>query len=286
MVTSVAGPVSCPGYARLSSRPVKRGCARFTGWPASARARSRCMRCGRSVRTSRTVSCSSSYTATPVGARRCPLTTLSTRCCAALVLPPKPSPRTCTSASACSAAVFDDVRETAQIRPLLPAEPTCAVLVTSRRRLAALEATTVPLDVLPLPDAVEIFRSVAGQVRLAGDPDGNGIVADIVERCGRLPLAIRIAAARYRVSATHRLADVKADLMDAHRALSVLDDGERSVAASISMSVADLPETLRTALVALAAHPGSDIEGRAAAAAIGTDTAHAAWCLDQLADRH
>ena len=121
---------------------------------------------------------------------------------------------------------------------------------------------------------------------MAGDPDGNGIVADIVERCGRLPLAIRIAAARYRVSATHRLADVKADLMDAHRALSVLDDGERSVAASISMSVADLPETLRTALVALAAHPGSDIEGRAAAAAIGTDTAHAAWCLDQLADRH
>ena len=68
--------------------------------------------------------------------------------------------------------------------------------MTSRRRLTALEAThAMSLDTLPLSDAVRLFAGTAGRPELTSN---MAEVRRTVELCGRLPLAIRIAAARLR----------------------------------------------------------------------------------------
>ena len=101
--------------------------------------------------------------------------------------------------------VLDNAATEAQVLPLLPGAPGCVVLVTSRRRLAGLDHThTLSLDTLPLLDAIALLRQTAGEDRLAGQPPE--LVAELVELCGRLPLAIRIAAARLRSHPTWDLA--------------------------------------------------------------------------------
>ncbi|MEV4560380.1 BTAD domain-containing putative transcriptional regulator, partial [Kitasatospora sp. NPDC049285] len=88
--------------------------------------------------------------------------------------------------------VLDDAADTAQVRPLLPGAGDSLVLVTSRRKLTALDgALALPLDVLPPGDAVALFARIAGEHRIAREP---ARAAEAVGLCGHLPLAIRIAA--------------------------------------------------------------------------------------------
>src|SRR6185295_3440096 len=62
--------------------------------------------------------------------------------------------------------VLDDAASEAQVRPLLPGGPGCAVLITSRNRLSALAgATFTELDVLPPDAAVALFTRIVGVAR-------------------------------------------------------------------------------------------------------------------------
>lgn len=80
------------------------------------------------------------------------------------------------------------------MRPLLPAGPGCAALVTSRRRLAGLEgARRVDLDVLGAAEALTLLGRIAGPQRVASEP---AAAEAIVGWCGRLPLGVRIAGAK------------------------------------------------------------------------------------------
>ncbi len=91
--------------------------------------------------------------------------------------------------------VLDDAAGEAQVRPLLPGTPGCAVLVTSRARLAGLEgARLLDLDVLEhRAGASSCSPGSSGPERVAAEPDA---AAAIVGYCGHLPLAVRIAGAR------------------------------------------------------------------------------------------
>ena len=61
--------------------------------------------------------------------------------------------------------VLDDAADSDQVRPLLPGAADCLVLVTSRRRLTALEeAAPISLGTLPPGEAADLF------VRLAAPP--------------------------------------------------------------------------------------------------------------------
>jgi DNA-binding SARP family transcriptional activator/tetratricopeptide (TPR) repeat protein len=183
--------------------------------------------------------------------------------------------------------LLDDARDAAQVRPLLPGEPGCAVVITSRLRLTALdEGREVPLDVLGQADAEALFRSIVGTERLLAEPDADATLARIVRRCWRLPLAIRIAAARHRARPLHALADLEARMSDAHAALTELEDDDRSVAASFNMSLTDLPAELRRSFALLAVHPGPDLDASAAAALMGLPRTEAVRHLDGLVARH
>lgn len=179
--------------------------------------------------------------------------------------------------------VLDNVRSVSQVAPLLPAEPRCGVLITSRNRLNALDdAVHVPVDVLPAAPAIALFRDVGGPRVPAGDE----VVARVVEYCGRLPLAVRIAAARFRGNPMWTSADFAARLADEAHRLPTLDDGERSVSAAFSLSYRDLPADQRRMLGLLCLHPGRDIPVRAAAALAGSSLPAAEHLLWSLCDAH
>jgi DNA-binding SARP family transcriptional activator/Tfp pilus assembly protein PilF len=181
--------------------------------------------------------------------------------------------------------VLDNAATESQVLPLLPGAPGCLVLVTSRRRLAGVDHThAVSLDTLPTDDAVTLFLETAGTGRVPDQPPA--LLTELVELCGRLPLAIRIAAARLRTRPTWKLSQLVALLRDEQHRLSELAAGERSVTAALDLSYQQLnPEQQRTYRL-LGLHPGADIDGYATAALLDVAQPHASRMLDQLHDVH
>ncbi|BBC35535.1 Tetratricopeptide repeat protein [Streptomyces graminofaciens] len=87
--------------------------------------------------------------------------------------------------------VLDDAAHAAQVRPLLPAGAGCAVIVTSRSPLAALDgAHRFPLVPLSDEESAALLRAASGRAA------GLDAAHPLVELTGRLPLALRVVAAR------------------------------------------------------------------------------------------
>jgi tetratricopeptide (TPR) repeat protein len=188
--------------------------------------------------------------------------------------------------------VLDNAASEAQVRPLLPAEEGCLVLVTSRRRLKALDdAHTLTLDVLPVADAVELLRRVAGIG--GGGHDGedevrdeDALIEEIAELCGRLPLALRIAAALIRhrpAGAAHHLAHT---LRRGAAGLEGFFDGDRDLAAVFDLSYRRLSQDAQVLFRRLGLVPGPEVDGYGAAALLGGGLISAERLLGNLADHN
>jgi NB-ARC domain len=124
--------------------------------------------------------------------------------------------------------VLDAAASHGQVRPLLPGSPGSLVLITSRRRLAALEeATPISLGMLSPDEAAELFGRLTS--RTAREPEA---VAEITRLCGYLPLAIRLIAGTLRRHPSWTVADLAAtkDRLAAMRAENL------SVAAAFDLS--------------------------------------------------
>jgi tetratricopeptide (TPR) repeat protein len=181
--------------------------------------------------------------------------------------------------------VLDNAATEAQVAPLLPGAPGCLVLVTSRRHLAGLDLTyTLSLDALPAADAVELFTRTAGEGRLAGQPAESSM--ETVELCGRLPLALRIAAARLRSHPTWKLSHLVERLRDQRHRLGELAAGQRSVVAALDLSYQHLGPDQRRAYRLLGLHPGPEFDAHATAALLDSTLPQASRMLDQLLEAH
>ncbi|MFB9239349.1 BTAD domain-containing putative transcriptional regulator [Plantactinospora siamensis] len=123
--------------------------------------------------------------------------------------------------------VLDNARDADQIRPLLPAGNGCCVLVTSRGDLAGLVVTSsaVPLRLkeMPTSDAIELLALRLGRSRVAAEPE---VALDIVRRCGNVPLALSIVAARAVMRPEFGLGPIAEELHDADNLLVALGDGD------------------------------------------------------------
>ena len=180
--------------------------------------------------------------------------------------------------------VLDNAHSARQLLPLLPAEPRCRVLVTSRNRLAALDdAHQVAVEVLPEPDSVELLRSLLGD--RAGEGD-ESVLRSVAARGGHLPLAVRIAAARVLASPSWRLADLDRRLGDEADRMRELDDGERDVDAVFRLSLDAGSDDQRAVFGLLALHPGADLDLAAAAALAGRSMPDTERLLGLLRDGH
>ncbi|GFJ77564.1 hypothetical protein Phou_017440 [Phytohabitans houttuyneae] len=130
--------------------------------------------------------------------------------------------------------VLDNAASEEQVRPLLPGAASCAVLLTSRARLTGVEgARWIDLDVFARAEAIKLLGRVAGDARVAAEPDE---AAAIVRLCGGLPLAVRVAGARLTARPTWRLAHLSRMLRDERRRLDRLATGDLEVRASLALS--------------------------------------------------
>ena len=183
--------------------------------------------------------------------------------------------------------VLDNAINAAQVAPLLPAAPGCLVLVTSRNRLTSLEdAHLVALDVLPYPDAVALLREVAGTARATEIDQHPNAVADIITFCGRLPLAIRIVAARLRHYSTLTIEALAAELHEESGRLDRLQDDDRDLLSVFDSSIAVLADEQQRLFRFLGLVPGPDFDAYPAAHLIGTDLRTAETLLESLADHN
>ncbi|MEU8975282.1 tetratricopeptide repeat protein [Streptomyces monashensis] len=169
--------------------------------------------------------------------------------------------------------ILDNAHSEAQVRPLLPGDGGCLVMVTSRRRLNALDdAWALPLDVLPVADAVALLREVAGPGRTQ---DGDPLLEEIAALCGHLPLALRIAAALIRRRPAWTLTRLADRLRRARPSLERFSDGDRDLTSVFDLSYQTLSGDQRELFRRLGLTPGPDADSYAAAALLNcglTDT--------------
>ncbi|MFB7473484.1 BTAD domain-containing putative transcriptional regulator [Kitasatospora sp. NPDC056184] len=184
--------------------------------------------------------------------------------------------------------VLDDVRDARHLTDLLPSGPYGATVITSRSSLEDLVVTegAAPLRLGPLPaeDARGLLEHLLGRARVAAEPEAADRLAEL---CGRLPLTLRITAARLATRPGWAIADLLPELADERTRLNALDTrGSSSLRAALDLTLAHLPDTAAHLLALLAVHPGTETDVPAAAALLGADPADAGAALAALAAHH
>ncbi len=185
--------------------------------------------------------------------------------------------------------LLDNARDTDQVRLLLPGDPGCVVLVTSRDALTGLVvrhgARRIGLGPLTHGEAVELLGVLIGE-RVTDEPDA---AAALAERCVRLPLALRLAAELAGGRAGTSLAELVAELADTQHRLDRLDAVGESRTASravFSWSYQNLDAAAATAFRLLGLFPGRELDPPTLAALAGTDLTGARSLVDGLARAH
>ena len=187
--------------------------------------------------------------------------------------------------------VLDNAATAGQIRPLLPGEPGCLVLVTSRNRLSGLAARDgaqrVTVGLLSEAQAVALVEANTHTYRGGDDP---AQVAELVRLCAYLPLALRIAAERAAARPWMPLRELIADLRDESALWDALstEDGDEAdaVRAVFAWSYRALPPAAARVFRRLGLHPGPHFAIPAAAAVADQEPDGVSGLLDLLVGAH
>ncbi|MEJ2852371.1 MULTISPECIES: AfsR/SARP family transcriptional regulator [unclassified Saccharothrix] len=176
--------------------------------------------------------------------------------------------------------VLDNARDAAQVVPLLPGSPGCAVLITSRNRLTEVVARhgarPLALDVLGAAESREVLVSVLGE---------REDVDDLAARCHGFPLALGLVAGRAAANPWLPLGALAASLRDDPGALDD-DNPAASLPAVLSWSVEALSTEQARAFTLLGLAPGADFGLHAAASLTGLPVPAARAVLRALEDAH
>ena len=190
--------------------------------------------------------------------------------------------------------VLDNARDAAQVRPLLPGSGGCLVVVTSRSALAGLAAAerARPLRLGPLAEeeGVRLLAARLGPERVAAEP---GAVTELAARCGHLPLALAVIAARAAADPGLPLGVLAGQLAGAEATaagagpgrLEVLETGDpaTSLRQLLSWSYGQLSPPAAGMFALLGVHCGPDITVPAAASLAAVPRAAAWRALAELA---
>jgi DNA-binding SARP family transcriptional activator/tetratricopeptide (TPR) repeat protein len=142
--------------------------------------------------------------------------------------------------------LLDDAAGTDQVTPLLPGTPGTAVLVTSRRALPELPGTQRHrLQPFSVEEGVTLLSQIIDRKRVS---DERATAEEIVDLCGRLPLAVRIIGARLHPQPTIRLSTLADRLRDDLRRLDELSIGRLEVRSELALAYNGLPAPAQVAM--------------------------------------
>ncbi|MGP3963626.1 ATP-binding protein [Nonomuraea sp. 3N208] len=156
---------------------------------------------------------------------------------------------------------LDNAHDADQVKPLIPAEPGCAVLVTSRAPLFLNGTHDTRLGVFSEAHGVELLARLSGGARIVDDLES---AKEIVRLCDYLPLAINICGGRLATREQWTLREMAGRLADTRRILDQLELAptvDKSVRASVQLSYDDCTGVQRRLLRLLSALPAPDVPG-------------------------
>jgi tetratricopeptide (TPR) repeat protein len=183
--------------------------------------------------------------------------------------------------------LLDNARDADQVRPLLPGAPGCVVIVTSRNDLAGLVAQAgarpIRLDVLTTGEARDLLIRRLGHDRVAAEP---AALTEIIDRCGRLPLALAVVAARAAGHPETPLSDVAAQLRESGLRGLAGDDAASDPGTVFGWSYLALRPGAARMFRLMGLHPGPDISLPAAASLAAAPVAEVRAWLTELTSAH
>jgi len=184
------------------------------------------------------------------------------------------------------ALLLDGAASSAQVRPLIPGGQSAVTLVTSTWRLTGLAldgARWLPVNPLPVADAVGLLAVVAGADRLAG-ATATAAARQVAQFCGGLPLALCLVGAQLAARPYQNVPDLAAELADERQRLERLTtegDGLRQV---IDVCYRELPDVPARVYRILGRLPLSRFSTAPVAAATALASDEAREALRTLAD--
>lgn len=180
--------------------------------------------------------------------------------------------------------VLDDAENTAQLKPLIPGNPACGVVVTSRHLLAGLEgAKYFQVDDLDEETGTEFVGKVIGPERLAGQEES---ARALVRLCGCLPLALRIAAAKLVERPHWTIAQMVARMADESKRLDELVLADTAIRATLEMSYRSLSRPAQSLFARLGLVESEDFAPWIGAPLLNVDAQTAGDLLDVLVRAH
>jgi tetratricopeptide (TPR) repeat protein/transcriptional regulator with XRE-family HTH domain len=187
--------------------------------------------------------------------------------------------------------VLDNAFSADQVRTLLPAAPSCFVVVTSRDDLAGLVARDgayrIVLPPLTWDEGLVLLEALLGVHRVRAEEQS---ARALVKVCAGLPLALRLAAELAAARSGEPLAAIVNEIQE-HRLtmLAATRDERADVRAVLSWSyqrlAADYPGAAQ-AFRALGGCPGQDFDARSAAALLNAAPRDVVGLIDILVRGH
>ncbi|MFD9066144.1 BTAD domain-containing putative transcriptional regulator [Kitasatospora purpeofusca] len=185
--------------------------------------------------------------------------------------------------------LLDNARSVDQVRPLLTTGPGSTTLITSRVRLTGLVvregASQVTVEPMPPQEAEQLLERILGAERLRAEP---GAARRLAEACGRLPLALSIAAANIANHPLASIADHIGALLQGNRlaALQTPGDSDSTMQTVLGQSYDALDPDTGRLFRRLGLLPGPDFTIAAASVLAGLTRGETARLVDRLLDAH
>ncbi|MGW0509775.1 ATP-binding protein [Streptomyces olivaceoviridis] len=178
--------------------------------------------------------------------------------------------------------VLDNANDERQLRPLVPPGNSALVLVTSRSQLRGLEGfQRIDLETFPSVTSLDFLRRVTGEEMVDADPTS---AKTVIEACGHLPLALRIAVNRLTSTRNMRMSHLAQELTNMRGLLGALEIGDLAVRAAFNLSYRKLGKGARNAFKRLSCVPGEDFGTGLCSALMGCDERQAEKLLSKLAE--
>ncbi|MFI8219784.1 BTAD domain-containing putative transcriptional regulator [Streptomyces sp. NPDC085932] len=180
--------------------------------------------------------------------------------------------------------VLDAASTSEQVRPLLPASPGCAVIMTSPRRIVDLPGIPwLRLGVLQPEDALQLLAAISGARRVFAEQEA---AMRLVQACSCQPLSVHVAAARLDARPSWTIDQIYAQLEDDLRQPVVMHEDCKIVDRPFREAQARMDASHRDAFHLAAVPACSRLDAAMAAAVLDLPVNEATAVMEALVDAH